>query len=67
MTSVMMNNMPKKLSVEFTEADEKRWERILAVRAEAQKALELARAEKIIGASLEAKVTLFADGELRPL
>jgi isoleucyl-tRNA synthetase len=35
-----------------------RWERILATRAAAQKALEEARAAKTIGKSLEAKVTL---------
>ncbi len=40
-----------------------RWEKIHAVRDDVKKALELARAEKVIGASLDASVTIFADGE----
>ena len=39
------------------------WERLLEVRSAVQKALEEKRNEKIIGASLEAKVTLRAGGE----
>ena len=41
-----------------------RWEKIHAMRDDVKKALELARAEKVIGSSLDAKVTLYADGEL---
>lgn len=41
-----------------------RWERIIKVRAEVQKALEQARVAKTIGLSLDAKVTLTADAEL---
>ncbi len=40
-----------------------RWDRIHAIREDVQKALELARASKLIGKSLDAKVTLFAQGE----
>jgi isoleucyl-tRNA synthetase len=40
-----------------------RWEKIHAVRDDVKKALELARAQKVIGASLDASVTIFADGE----
>ncbi|HJZ67262.1 MAG TPA: class I tRNA ligase family protein, partial [Blastocatellia bacterium] len=40
------------------------WERLLTVRSAVQKALEEKRNEKLIGASLEAKVTLRAGGEL---
>ena len=40
------------------------WDRIHAIRDDAQKALEIARTDKVIGASLEAKVTLFCDKEL---
>ncbi len=40
------------------------WERLLTVRSAIQKALEEKRNEKIIGASLEAKVTLRAGGEV---
>jgi len=41
-----------------------RWERIMKVRAEASKALEQARVAKIIGHSLDAKVTITAEPEL---
>ena len=34
------------------------------MRDDVKKALELARSEKVIGASLDAKVTLYADGDL---
>lgn len=40
-----------------------RWDRIHAVRDDVKKALETARAEKVIGASLDAKVILAATGE----
>ncbi|HEY8368491.1 MAG TPA: isoleucine--tRNA ligase [Thermodesulfobacteriota bacterium] len=46
------------------EALEARWERLLAVRAEVAKALEGARRARVIGASLDARVTLGASGEL---
>lgn len=62
--SVMLNDMPVKTEIEFSKEDEELWERLLAIRTEAQKALELARADKTIGASLEAKLTLYAGGEL---
>lgn len=41
-----------------------KWERILAVRAEVTKALEEARAKKLIGHSLDAAVTIYADQQL---
>ncbi len=41
-----------------------KWERLLKVRAELTKALEIARADKVIGHSLEAEVVLAAQGEL---
>ena len=41
-----------------------KWDRIHAIRDDVNKALELARSEKTIGKSLEAKVTLHATGEL---
>ncbi|MDA8165952.1 MAG: class I tRNA ligase family protein, partial [Desulfobacteraceae bacterium] len=42
----------------------KKWERLLAVRAEVTKALELARQDKVIGHSLEADVEVAVGGEL---
>ncbi|MEO5657517.1 MAG: isoleucine--tRNA ligase [Nitrospiria bacterium] len=41
------------------------WERLFRVRAEASRALEGARAGKVIGSSLEAQVTLYAGDDLR--
>ena len=41
-----------------------RYEKILAIRGEATKALEKARREKIIGHPLDARVTIFASNEL---
>ena len=40
-----------------------KWEEIIKVKTIAAKELETARAEKIIGNSLDAKVTIFAEGE----
>ncbi len=62
--SPLFNEIPK---AEFIETDEvfmDKWARIHAVRVDVQKALELARNEKRIGKSLEAKVILGAEGEL---
>nr|WP_321240789.1 isoleucine--tRNA ligase [uncultured Tolumonas sp.] len=44
--------------------DDAVWADLLAVRAEVNKALEVARNEKLIGSSLQAEVTLFANAEL---
>jgi isoleucyl-tRNA synthetase len=45
---------------EFREPElEKKWERLIAVRDEVNKALEIKRAEKFIGNSLEARVTVY--------
>jgi isoleucyl-tRNA synthetase len=43
------------------------WERLVAVRNEVLKALEMARQEKRIGGGLEAKVRLSVNGDLAPL
>ncbi|MDP2105061.1 MAG: class I tRNA ligase family protein, partial [Desulfobulbaceae bacterium] len=43
---------------------DKKWERLILVRRELTKALELARAAKVIGHSLEAHVTVAVSGEL---
>ncbi len=63
--TIMTNGFPKKLDIVFDEEHIEKWRKLHAVRDDAKKALENARAEKTIGASLEAKVTLFAaDNEL---
>lgn len=41
-----------------------KWDRIIAVRDDVKKVLEQARAEKVIGSSLEAKVTLYCMPEM---
>ncbi len=41
----------------------KKWEEIIKVKDIVAKELELARAEKVIGNSLDAKVTIYAEGE----
>jgi len=43
------------------------WPRLIALRNEVLKALEVARQEKFIGSPLEARVRLAADGDVRPL
>jgi isoleucyl-tRNA synthetase len=43
------------------------WDRLMSVRDEVLKSLETARNEKLIGAPLEARVRLSANGDLRPL
>lgn len=47
--------------------DDAYWQQILKVRAEVNRVLEQARKDKVIGAGLEAKVTVFANDEIRPL
>jgi len=57
---VMLNDMPKvEAAYVFDSATEERFELIVALRDDVNKALELARAEKTIGKPLEASVTLF--------
>ncbi|MBQ6059788.1 MAG: isoleucine--tRNA ligase [Clostridia bacterium] len=46
--------------------DEEKWAKLMALRDDAKKALELARGEKLIGAALEAEVTLFCSEETYP-
>ncbi len=62
--SPLFNEIPKPDFIETDDAFLNKWERIHDVRNDVQKALELARNEKIIGKSLEAKLEIFADGEI---
>ena len=62
--SPLFNDIP---NADYIGADEEfiaKWDRIHEIRTDVQKALELARGQKVIGKPLEAKVTLHADGEL---
>ena len=57
------NDMPKVSGLAVEDGFVETWDKIHALRDNVQKALEEARNAKVIGASLEAKVTLFAKGE----
>jgi len=61
--SVMFNEVPKP-APECNEAFMARWDKLIAVRDDTNKALELARVNKVIGKSLEAKVVLHCKDEL---
>ena len=61
--SVLLNDMPKPSENEDTELMD-RWDRIHLVRDDVKKALENARAAKIIGASLDAEIAIHCDGEM---
>ncbi len=64
---VMLNPMPKPDdSFVFAEIEE-RYNRLFALREDIMKALEIARAEKRIGKSLDAKLTVYAGGEEKAL
>ena len=56
--SILLNKMPEPVDVSVSDEFKAKWELIYDLRASVTKALELKRAEKFIGASLEAKVTL---------
>ena len=56
--SVFLNQMPEKSGIEFSDEFIDKWNFIYAVRESANKALEDARNEKIIGKPLEAKIII---------
>lgn len=63
--SVQLNDMPR-ADAEYMDGElEARWERLLDVRDEVQRALEGARKSKAIRDSLQAEVVLYADAALR--
>ena len=61
--SVMLNYYPKVNPEYNDEALEMKWARLINVKELVSKKLEIERAEKRIGTSLEAKVELFVEGE----
>ena len=63
--AVMLNDMPKQVEISVDAAFVERWDRIHALRDDVQRALEVARKNKLIGKSLEASVTLYCEGELK--
>jgi isoleucyl-tRNA synthetase len=59
--SVQLNDWPV-LNPQYENKElEEKWQRILDLRADVSKALEIARAGKVIGGSLAASVTVYAD------
>ena len=63
-TCVLLGDIPDPdPALELPEADTTRWERIIALRADVNKALEAARAQKTVGKSLDAEVTLYMTPE----
>lgn len=61
--SVQLNDWPTANAKFDNKKLEEKWDRILALRDDVSKALEVARASKLIGHSLNAKVTVYAKGE----
>ena len=64
---VVFEAMPHAGQYAASEAFKAKWARLIAVRDEVKKALEIARNDKKIGASLEAAVTLYCGGEVYDL
>ncbi|MBR2473991.1 MAG: isoleucine--tRNA ligase [Clostridia bacterium] len=61
--NVLLNDMPEYDESEPFKAEEERYEKLFELRDSVLSALEVARAQKLIGKSLEAKVVITADGE----
>lgn len=61
--SVMLDYYPKINSKYENETLELKWERLIKIKDAVAKKLEKARAEKVIGLSLEAKAILYAEAE----
>ncbi len=60
--SIFLNDMPAVSGVVFSDEFIAKWEYIYNIRVDAKKALELKRADKVIGSSLEADVVIHASG-----
>ncbi|MEK6672569.1 MAG: isoleucine--tRNA ligase [Nitrospirota bacterium] len=61
--SVFLSRFPEFDEGLYDPALEQKWEKLIAVRNEVNKALEIKRQERFIGNALEAKVTLFLSDE----
>ncbi len=60
--NVMFNSYPEKLALNIDDSFMADWDHLHAIRDDIKKEIENARKEKIIGASLDSKVTLYATG-----
>ncbi|MGN1304660.1 MAG: class I tRNA ligase family protein, partial [Oscillospiraceae bacterium] len=61
--SVMMNDFPAPIDVQVDDSFIEKWNFIYQLRADVTKALEVKRADKFIGASLEAKVIIHVNND----
>jgi len=60
--SVLYNSMPEPIAeYAFSPKQEAMWDKLMRLRTDVNKALELARAEKVVGKPLDAEVTLYLD------
>ncbi|KMT21435.1 isoleucine--tRNA ligase [Clostridium cylindrosporum] len=62
--SVLLSSWPKASNENNDSELEAKWDKMREIRTEVSKALELARREKIVGNSLNAKIYINADGEV---
>ncbi len=58
--SIFLNDMPKVSGLEYSDEFVAKWDYIYNLRVDAKKALELKRADKVIGSSLEADLVITA-------
>lgn len=58
---IILNDMPDKKSISVDDKFEEKWDYILKICGEIRKILENARRDKVIGSSLEAKITIFCE------
>ena len=61
--SVFLSDMPKYDPALDFDGLEERWDKLFELRDDAMKALELARADKLIGKSLDAKLTIYTNDD----
>jgi isoleucyl-tRNA synthetase len=62
--SVFLQTFPRDENKYIDDVLEARWDRIITVRSETAKVLEVLRRNKVIGHSLDAEVRIYADAEL---
>ncbi len=63
--SIFFTEFPEEKNVVLSEELDEKWQRLIEVRSELTKALELARREKIIGHPLEAEVLMNVSSDLK--
>lgn len=62
--SIALNDMPKHVDIDVNEDFTNMWDRIQELREDVKKALELARKNKVIGSSLDAKIKIYCSDDL---